>query len=56
MPTMTDEQIGNRMDWKVSIEGVKIQKLHNSSTSKIRPRNNGYNFAMFRKWKGIFQT
>ena len=26
MPTMTDEQIGNRMDWKVSIEGVKNPK------------------------------
>ena len=26
MPTMTDEQIGDRMNWKVSIEGVKNPK------------------------------
>ena len=26
MPTMTDDQIGNRNDWKVSIEGVKNPK------------------------------
>ena len=28
MPTMTDEQIGNRMNWKVSIEGVKLSLIH----------------------------
>ena len=26
MPTMTDTQIGNRNNWKVSIEGVKNPK------------------------------
>ena len=54
MPTMTDEQIGNRMDWKVSIEGVKnpktftlaqLQKLgHETMATILQCSGNGRGF------------
>ena len=54
MPTMTDEQIGNRMDWKVSIEGVKnpktftiaqLQKLgHQTMATILQCSGNGRGF------------
>ena len=54
MPTMTDDQIGNRMDWKVSIEGVKnpktftiaqLQKLgHETMATILQCSGNGRGF------------
>ncbi len=54
MPTMTDKQIGNRMDWKVSIEGVKnpktftiaqLQKLgHETMATILQCSGNGRGF------------
>ena len=54
MPTMTDEQIGNRKNWKVSIEGVKnpktftlaeLQKLgHTTMATILQCSGNGRGF------------
>lgn len=54
MPTMTDEQIGNRKNWKVSIEGVKnpktftlaeLQKLgHSTMATILQCSGNGRGF------------
>ena len=54
MPTMTDEQIGDRMNWKVSIEGVKnpktftlaqLQKLgHQTMATILQCSGNGRGF------------
>ena len=54
MPTMTDEQIGDRKNWKVSIEGVKnpktfslaeLQKLgHTTMATILQCSGNGRGF------------
>ncbi len=54
MPTMTDDQIGNRKNWKVSIEGVKnpktftlsqLQKLgHTTMATILQCSGNGRGF------------
>ena len=55
MPTMTDQQIGNRNNWTVSIEGVKKPKTFTlAQLKKTRSYNNGYNPSMFWKWKRFF--
>ena len=55
MPTMTDYQIGDRNNWKVSIQGVKNPKTFSlSQLKKLGSYNNRYNFTVFRKWQRFF--
>jgi DMSO/TMAO reductase YedYZ molybdopterin-dependent catalytic subunit len=54
MPTMTDKQIGNRKDWKISISGVnnpktftlgQLQKLgHATMATILQCSGNGRGF------------
>ena len=48
MPTMTDKQIGNRKNWKISVSGVKNPKTFTLAQLQKLGHTTSNNFTMFR--------